>query len=501
MGGGALGTVLGLGVVAVVIDMAIRLVALVVVPRNRLPTAAMAWLLAVFFIPVIGVVLFLLIGNPKLPMKRQLKQTEMNEVAADRLVPVEAPEEAAPVDWLEPLITLNRNLSGMPFVDGNAGELNGDYSGSMATVAAEIDAATSYVHVEYYILNVDETTGVFFDALEAAVKRGVTVRVLLDHWASSHCRDYKATLERLTSMGAQWRLMLPVRPLHRQYQRIDLRNHRKLVVIDGVVAFVGSQNMIDRTYNKKSNIKRGLMWQELVCRVEGPVVSSIDFVFATDWYMETDEQLEPAELSAAKQPAQVPPTPSVPTPAPAGDLGCQVVPSGPGFEVENNLQLFLSLLYAARDRVIITSPYFVPDDSMLRGLMAATGRGVHVELFVSELGDQAMVWHAQRSYYEALLRTGLRIYRYPAPYILHAKHFSVDDDVALIGSSNMDMRSFGLNSEISLLVRSRSFVAQMRVVEKEYRAISKELTLEEWQQEPLKATVLDGLARLTSALQ
>ena len=95
----------------------------------------------------------------------------------------------------------------------------------------------------------------------------------------------------------------------------------------------------------------------------------------------------------------------------------------------------------------------------------------------------------------------LKIYRYPAPYILHAKHFSVDDDVALIGSSNMDMRSFGLNSEISLLVRSRSFVAQMRVVEKEYRAISKELTLEEWEQEPLTATVLDGLARLTSALQ
>ena len=345
----------------------------------------------------------------------------------------------------------------------------------------------------------------------ATVKRGVTVRVLLDHWASSHCSDYKATLERLTSMGAQWRLMLPVQPLHGHYQRIDLRNHRKLVVIDGAIAFVGSQNMIDRTYNKKSNIKRGLMWQELVCRVEGPVVSSIDFVFATDWYMETDEQLEPAELTAATRPAQLPAglaarlpaqlPAAQPTAVPAGDLGCQVVPSGPGFQVENNLQLFLSLLYAARERVIITSPYFVPDDSMLRGLMAATGRGVHVELFVSELGDQAMVWHAQRSYYEALLRTGLKIYRYPAPYILHAKHFSVDDDVALIGSSNMDMRSFGLNSEISLLVRSRSFVAQMRVVEKEYRAISKELTLEEWEQEPGMATLLDGLARLTSALQ
>ena len=178
-----------------------------------------------------------------------------------------------------------------------------------------------------------------------------------------------------------------------------------------------------------------------------------------------------------------------------------MVPSGPGFTVENNLQLFLSLLYCARDRIIITSPYFVPDDSMLRGLLAATARGVHVELFVSEIGDQGLVWHAQRSYYQALLDAGVQIFCYPAPYILHAKHFSIDDELALIGSSNMDMRSFGLNSEISMMVHSKSFVADMRTVEGDYRRISRRLTPEEWQQEPRKATVLDGLARLTSALQ
>ncbi len=177
------------------------------------------------------------------------------------------------------------------------------------------------------------------------------------------------------------------------------------------------------------------------------------------------------------------------------------MPSGPGFAVENNLQLFLSLLYNARDQIIITSPYFVPDDSMLRGLLAATARGVRVELFVSEIGDQSMVWHAQRSYYEALLKAGVRIYCYPAPFILHAKHFSVDDDIALIGSSNMDMRSFGLNSEVSLMVHSTSFVSQMRAVEQDYRGISRELTMDTWAEEPLRRTTLDGLARLTSALQ
>jgi cardiolipin synthase len=228
-----------------------------------------------------------------------------------------------------------------------------------------------------------------------------------------------------------------------------------------------------------------------MCRLEGPIAGSVDLVFATDWFIESGEDI--ATAAADLQPGSVAP--------PSGTLDCQVVPSGPGFEVENNLQIFLSLLYGARDRIIITSPYFVPDDSMLRGLLAATARGVHVELFVSAIGDQALVYHAQRSYYGALLRAGVRIYRYPAPFILHAKHFSVDDEVALIGSSNMDMRSFGLNSEISLLVRSKSFVTAMRDVERDYRELSSELTSAEWEEEPLRRTTVDGLARLTSALQ
>ena len=178
-----------------------------------------------------------------------------------------------------------------------------------------------------------------------------------------------------------------------------------------------------------------------------------------------------------------------------------MVPSGPGYNNENNLKLFLALMYAAEERIILTSPYFVPDEAMLRAISGATQRGVHVELFVSEIGDQALVYHAQRSYYEALLRAGVKIYLYKAPYILHSKHFTIDDDVAVIGSSNMDIRSFELNMEVSLLVHGASFVREMRAVEDGYRAESRELTLDEWMRQPLRSTVLDNLARLTSALQ
>ena len=195
-------TILTSGALLVVIDLAIRLVALIVIPRDRLPTAAMAWLLAVFFIPVIGVGLFLLIGNPKLPEKRRLKQVEMDHVIADESKQLAGPsaKEDWPV-WLDSIVTLTQNLTAMPIVGGNSAHLLADYEGSLAAMAEDIDAATSYVHVEFYILSLDQTTAPFFDSLEKAAARGVTVRVLLDHWASSHCRDYKATIERLDRDG------------------------------------------------------------------------------------------------------------------------------------------------------------------------------------------------------------------------------------------------------------------------------------------------------------
>ncbi|MBD8101965.1 cardiolipin synthase [Plantibacter flavus] len=477
-----------LGITALVLDFIIRVIAVIVVPRNRRPTAGMAWLLAIFLIPYVGVIAFLLIGNPKLPRVRRRKQYDINvyirQTTRD-LVKANLTSNAPA--WFRSVVTLNRNLGSMPLQGGNTASLIGDYEASLHAMADEVDRAEQFVHVEFYILTCDRTTKPFFDALERAVARGVTVRVLLDHFASWRTPDYKHTLKRLTAMGAQWALMLPLQPFKGKFQRPDLRNHRKMVIVDGAVAFMGSQNMIDRSYNKPGNIKRGLQWQELMTRVEGPGVAGINTIFLSDWYSETGDVLshEVGLLEAR----------------PVGDLELQVVPSGPGFDGDNNLKLFLTLIYAAQRRIVITSPYFVPDESLLAAVTTAVQRGVPVDLFVSEIGDQAMVWHAQRSYYEALLRAGVRIFQYPAPYILHAKHFTIDDDVAVIGSSNMDMRSFGLNLEVSLMVRGREFVQEMRGVEDGYREISKELTLAEWLKQPLRSTVLDNLARLTSALQ
>lgn len=475
--------------VALLVDFIIRVLAIIIVPRNRKPTSATAWLLAIFLIPYIGILFFLLIGSYKLPKSRRKKQEEINRFIIESTEGIERVRRDHPwPPWLEGVVELNRKLGAMPLVGGNRATLNGDYVGTLNAMAEEIGKARKYVHVEFYILSLDKTTGPFFDALEEAAKRGVIVRVLLDHIASLRTPDYKRTTKRLTAMGAKWQLMLPVQPFKGKYQRPDLRNHRKLLIVDGRVAFMGSQNIIDRSYNKKSNIRRGLKWKELIVRLEGPIVAGLNAIFITDWYSETDEllQRETEPITDEIDP---------------NELDAQVVPSGPGFAGENNLRLFLALLYYAQERIVITSPYFVPDDAMLMAITSAVQRGISVDLFVSEIGDQALVYHAQRSYYEALLRSGVRIWMYKAPYILHAKHFTIDDDVAVIGSSNMDMRSFQLNMEVSLMVRGRSFVDEMRKVEDGYRRDSRELTLEEWMKQPLRSTVLDNLARLTSALQ
>ena len=485
-----LATVAAYPIIVLVLDMVIRVLAVIYIPRNRRPQTALAWLVLIFALPVPGIVLFLLFGSRRLPRSRRRKQREINQYILETTEGIEDVRRDNPwPGWLEPIVELNRKLGAMPLVGGNTAELLTDYETSIATMTAAVESAKKYVHVEFYILSFDRTTVRFFDAMRDAVERGVTVRVLMDHVAMLRSKGYNRTKRKLRRIGVQWHVMLPVQPLKGKYQRLDLRNHRKILVVDGTVAYTGSQNMIDSSYNKRGNLRRGLHWRDLMVRFEGPIVAGINALFITDWYSETNELLlrETPDAGRASKSRDA--------------VDCQVVPSGPGFDGENNLRLFNSLVYAAQERVILTSPYFVPDDSMLYAITTAAQSGLDVQLFASEIGDQPVVYHAQRSYYEALLRAGVRIWLYQSPTVLHAKHFTIDDQVAVIGSSNMDMRSFTLNLEISVMIHGPEFVSQLREVEASYRAMSRELTLDDWRKQPLRSKVLDNVARLTATVQ
>ncbi|NKG20694.1 cardiolipin synthase [Paeniglutamicibacter terrestris] len=465
------------------------LLATVLVSRNRKPAEAIAWVMMIVFIPFLGVAAYLLIGFGRLPAHRRAKQREVNELMLRR-TGGSWPKTHSPLwpNWLSSAAELNMALGALPMVGGNRITLNDDYLGTIKEMAEAIDDAQEHVHVQFYIGVLDDATAPFFGALARACERGVQVRVLVDHVASLMYPRRTETIRFLDSIGAQLHQMLPLRPWRGQWQRPDLRNHRKLLVIDGSVGFTGSMNLIEPRYHKAKNIQRGLTWHELMMRIEGPAVRELDAVFITDWYSETGTLLELR-----------PPSSSAPTWN--GNIDAQVLPSGPSFENDNSLKLFTLMIHQATTRVSITSPYFVPDESILLAILTTAARGVPIELFVSEIGDQALVHHAQRSYYEALLRAGVRIYLYRAPKVLHAKHFSIDDEVAIVGSSNMDMRSFSLNMEVSVLLHGPELLNDLLAVQDGYRERSRELHLEEWLSRTLWQRTADNLARLTSMLQ
>ena len=259
-----------------------------------------------------------------------------------------------------------------------------------------------------------------------------------------------------------------------------------LLVVDSQVAFMGSQNLIDSSYLMPANLRIGRHWHDLNIEVSGPIISSLEAVFALDWLTETGESLADA----------------VPQPVPEpGNQPLQLLPSGPGYRTMPNLRLFTALIHRAQHKLSITSPYFVPEESLLDAVTSAAYRGVEVELFVSEGADQFIVQHAQASYYQALLEAGVRIFLYPKPTVLHAKFFTVDDVAGVVGSSNMDYRSFGLDYEISLLGTAPEFVAGLQRVADDYRRVCRELTAEEWAARSRWARYTENVTRLMAALQ
>jgi cardiolipin synthase A/B len=479
-------------VVLVALGLALRLAALGVIPANRKPSTGMAWLLVILLSPIIGFVAFLFFGSARLERRRRAWQGEASRRIMERTRGIaDLPPDPDVPAYARSVAELNCNLGALPMLAGNQVELVDDYGDSIKRMTDAVRSAESFVHVEFYITAWDEVTGPLFEELTAAAERGVAVRLLFDHLGSRRIAGYADMTARLAKTKIDWHPMLPVQPLKGKFRRPDLRNHRKLMVVDGRVGFTGSQNLTEPGYNKPKNHKLGREWVELMVRLHGPVVAALQAVFATDWYAETEEILTVEQTTALPEP----------TTAAITGVAAQVVPSGPGFVTENNLRMFTTLIYGATRRLSLTSPYFVPDESLLYAVTTAAQRGVDVELFVSELSDQFMVGHAQASYYRALLDAGVRIYLFPAPYILHSKFFTVDDDVAVIGSSNMDMRSFALNFEVSLMMLGADAVAGLRRIQDDYRGRSRPLTVTDWSKRPARLRYVDNVMRLTAALQ
>jgi cardiolipin synthase len=284
---------------------------------------------------------------------------------------------------------------------------------------------------------------------------------------------------KLTPLGVEVRKMLPVSLFPWRKARVDLRNHRKIAVIDGRVGYTGSQNLV------AAEFKEGLAYEDLMVRVTGPVVLDLQYVFAADWFVETNEILDSEN--------------EFPCPEIAGDVPAQALASGPAFPTQNNQRLFVALVHGAASQVVLTTPYFIPDEPLLQAMQTAALRGVEVHLVVSEKGDHPIVSLAQESYYEELLEAGVQIHLYRKDF-LHAKHLSIDDAVALIGSSNLDIRSFALNAEVMLMLYDHDVTARLAAEQESYYANARLLTPAAWEQRSFGMKLAQNLARLLSPL-
>jgi cardiolipin synthase len=461
-------------------EWAIRLAMLVAVPFRRTPVAAKGWLLLIFFEPWVGLLLYLLIGRAKLTRWQRAQLAKLPQAMAgvvSRLT--NDPNVFHPeVDRaLSQAVTLAENLGGMPILGGNAVELLIDYDGILARLVADIDRAENHAHLLFYIFADDRATAPVVEALGRAAKRGVRCRVLAD--AIGARAGLRTLRPRLTALGVEVREMLPVRLWPWKKARLDLRNHRKIAVIDGRVGYTGSQNLVAAAF------KDGVTYEELVVRVTGPVILDLQYVFAADWFLETGEVLDgEAEF---------------PSPEIAGGVPAQALASGPAFPTQNNQRLIVALVHGAARRVVLTTPYFIPDEPLLQAMQTAVLRGVEVHLVVSEKEDQFFVSLAQKSYYEELLEAGVQIHLYRKNF-LHAKHLSIDDSVALIGTSNLDIRSFALNAEVMLMIYDPGVVARLAAEQERYYANSRLLTLAEWEQRSFGSKFAQNLARLLSPL-
>jgi len=463
-------------------EWALRVAALVLVPRRRTAASARAWLLLILFQPWPGVVLYLLIGRAYLPRRRLQLEAEIR--ATIRKVEPEL-TDGVRVAWdrdaadTAPALALAARLSEFAPTDGNAFTLLPDYAPALDRLRSDVEASTQSVHLLYYIFAADATGEAMSAALERAAGRGVVVRVLLD---AIGARDGLARFgPQLRAAGAEVVPMMPLRLWGRNAARLDLRNHRKIAVIDGTVAYFGSQNIVGAGANA------GMTNEELAVRATGPVVRHLDAVLLADRYLEVENL--PPEADLAKV------TPGI------GGTGAlaQVLASGPGYAEGTTEAVMIALMYGASSSVVLTAPYVVPNPAFLAAMCTAAQRGVGVELIVDRTSNKPLVQLAQSSYYDEMLAAGVTICEHEGSF-LHAKHMSIDDDTVIIGSSNLDIRSFALNAEVSVLIRDRDVASHLHAIQARYRANSIEVTAEQRARRSATRRTLENLARLTDAV-
>lgn len=431
---------------------------------HREPTARVAWIVVIVAMPVAGIVAYILLGEVNIGRRRVARMREvlarMPDVTSAPGADAEDLQPEVPERYVH-LFRVAHSINGFEPIGGNRARLMQDSNATIDAMVADIDAARDHVHVLFYIWLSDNNGCKVVEALKRAAARKVTCRAMADGLgsrkmiASPHWHAMEAAGVRLATA-------LPIgNPLLRSLKgRIDLRNHRKIVVIDDRITYCGSQNCADPEFLVKAKYAP---WVDAVMRFEGPIARQNQHLFAADWMAHVEDDIDDLLLR--------------PLPMAAPGFAAQVIGTGPTFRYSAMPEMFESLMYTAHHELVISTPYYVPDEPMQAALCAAARRGVDTTIVFPARNDSWIVGAASHSYYADLLAAGVRIFEYEGG-LLHTKSLTIDGEVTLIGSANMDRRSFELNYENNILFYDPTLTAAMRQRQDTYIANSHPVTAE-----------------------
>jgi cardiolipin synthase len=452
--------------IAVVAGVGVR-----VVLTRHAPGSSFAWLLLTAVLPGVGALVYLLIGERPIGRRRaefarrffaQLPASIETLSGDERADPDSLP---SPCDGLARLATRS---TGMPLMARSRFELLDGAESILRSIIADVDRAQSTVEMEFYIWNAGGTADEVADAL------GSKEFLKTDH------------PQRMRARGIDLQVALAVKPWRIPFRRIDLRLHRKIVVIDTRVAYTGSLNLVDPRYFKKG---AGVgEWVDAMARAEGPIVGALRTVFLFDWGMQTGNVQEMSVAQHRKAWADA-----------GGTQVAQVVMSGPGADESANLRVITQAISSARSSVVLTTPYFVADQALALALENAALRGCEVTLIVPARNDSWLVEYASRWFFEDLSDAGVRILRYTAG-LLHTKSITVDGTLALFGTANLDIRSLSLNFELMLAIYDAAFASQLLALQRRYEQDSLQVVVDEWRARPLTERLKEGFAFMAAPL-
>ena len=454
-------------IIGVIVHFALQaaLIVQAILRPHRDPSSRIAWIVVLVTTPVLGIIAYLLLGSVSIGRSRIARvEKVLEEMPNPTDIPGMTVKEIQPPgnSRFDHVFRMGYSVNGFEPIGGNRAELLADSCAAIDAMIRDIDAAKDHVHLNFYIWLTDNSGTKMAEAVCRAAKRGVVCRVMADGLGSRGI--IRSPLwQAMKEAGAKIAVALPIgnTPLAPIWTRVDLRNHRKILIIDNRITYCGSQNCADPEFRVKPKYAP---WVDAMVRFEGPIARQNQMLFASDWMAHVDEDLKGLIMEPWTEHRK--------------GFVAQVVGTGPTVRYSAMPEIFESLMYSAREELIITTPYYVPDEPMQAALCASGRRGVKTTLIVPKKNDSWIVAAASHSYYAALLDSGVRIFEYEGG-LLHTKSLTIDEQMGLIGSANMDRRSFELNYENNILFHDEPLTKQIRERQLSYQWQSHEVTKEQ----------------------